>query len=154
MDIQTPPELPQRDVLRQQPHYNPHSVFFQYQFYVFFYSFYLLYFLQYFVKSQCFIFCFVADLENPFLLAVGRKLGLFSPTHTHYFLRLRYLSVAILRPFDRALLLISVDIEETSALCLFTDVKKSSTTLFPFASTSSESYHSMDEIVNTTFQFA
>ena len=59
-----------------------------------------------------------------------------------------YLSISIIRPFDRALLLISGDIDENPGPVSFDKYIKTSTTLAP--STSSESYYSIDETVNTT----
>ena len=66
-DIQTPPELPQRDVLRQRPHSNPHSDFFSVSFLNVFFTVFIYYFL-------------IADSESPFLFAVRRNLDNFSPT--------------------------------------------------------------------------
>ena len=67
------------------------------------------------------------------------------PFRTHYFFRPLYLSIAIIRPFDRALLLISGDIEENPGPVSFDRYNKTPTTLFPSPSTSSLSYHCMDE---------
>ena len=67
------------------------------------------------------------------------------PFLTHYFFRPLYLSIAIIRPFDRALLIISGDIEENPGPVSFDRYKKTPTTLSPSPSTSSSSYHSMDE---------
>ena len=72
----------------------------------------------------------------------GEEVG---PFLTHYFFRPLYLSIAIIRPFDRALLLISGDIEENPGPVSIDGYKKTPTTLSPSPSTSSSSYHSMDE---------
>ena len=53
------------------------------------------------------------------------------PFLTHYFFRSLYLSIAIIRPFDRALLIISGDIEENPGPVSFDRYKKTLTTLSP-----------------------
>ena len=85
MDIYTPPELPKRGVSRLRPQSNLHR-FVLYQFYVYFILqfYFTVFFFQkpefYLYFYLFYLFCFAADPKNPFLWAVGRKLGPFSPT--------------------------------------------------------------------------
>ena len=107
-------------------------------------------FYNIFFKSQCSIFCFAADPKNPFLWAVEGNCALSHPQH----FKRQYLSTTIIRPFDKALPLIFGDIEQNPGHVSFDRYQKTSTTLFPSTLTSSSSYHSKDETINTTFNSA
>ena len=66
--------------------------------------------------------------QKPVFMSSGEEIG---PFLTHYFFRPLYLSTAIIRPFDRALLLISGDIEENPGPVSFDRYKKKLPPLFP-----------------------
>ena len=124
-DIQTPPTLPQRVILRQRLHSIPHSVLFQYQFYVFY--LFLQYFFQIFKVVLFVLFC--SWPQKLVFVRSGEEIL------THYFFKPQYLSI---RVFDIDLLLISEDIEENAGPVSFERYQKTFTNLYPFPLTSSE----------------
>ena len=71
-----------------------------------FYLYSFIYFLQYFFQRLEFYFLFTADPQKPVFMGSGEEIG---PFLTHYFFRPLYLSIAILRSFDKVILLISGD---------------------------------------------
>ena len=106
MEIQTSPELPQREVSSQRPHSNPHSFVSVSVFFVFIHLFIVFYQkpVFYFV-----LFLFCSWPQKLVFMDSGEEIG---PFLTRYFFRPQYLSIANITVFDRALLLISGDIED------------------------------------------
>ena len=74
------------------------------------------------------------------------------PFISHYIFRPQFLPNTNVRLFDRALLLTARDIEENASAVYFGRQHKTANT--PSLSTSIDSYHSMDETVNTNFYSA